>query len=416
MRYITLGNTLYAVGLLWQTHKGPGGRKILLRLSRDIAKEFGAEKYNCVALRTQQYGIGQSELPLPRAYPLASSLSLPRQDNFIGVFHFGEFWWVCGISRGIIAADGDVPCSSRAEAEAAAKDVRSIFGDGEIVYFDTPEESATYLLPLLLKPEKRLEPLIIGDVQKKALQKRLGLVAMVACVLLGGWWAITTYLDQEAASQMRTLVQSKEQVLADLKAHPERHFSMGWQTAPVAVDAGLQCMKAMLAEPLAVQGWSLEEIICVPGSSVTVSRVHHAGADYTNLPPAMRIISPKNARSSAPLPALSKSPPLAHTDLLSRDLATAVMYQVTQSLRANLENLAWDQPDKLEENGQVLAVAPWVKAKFMISALPHEYVGSGKLFAILGLPGLSVSGIDYLHNSNAWKIQGVIYAKTAATQ
>jgi hypothetical protein len=412
MRYVTLGNTLYAVGLLWQIHKGPGGRKILLRQAREVANEFGAEKYNCVALRTQQYGIGQSKLPLPRAYPLASSLRLPRQDSFIGAFHFDDFWWVCGISGGIIAADGDVHCSTREEAETAAKDVRNIFGEGEIIFFETPEESTAFLLPLLT-PEKRLEPLVLGDVQKQALQKRFGLIAVAAFVLVGGWWAVTAYLDQEAASQVRTLVQSKEEALADIKAHPERHFGMGWQTAPAASNAGGQCMEAMLAVSLAVQGWSLEEIICVPGSSVTVSRLHNTGADYTNLPLGMKIITPKNARSTAPLSALPKQTPLAHTDLLSRDQTTAVIYQITQKLRANLEILAWDQPEKIEENGEILAVAPWQKAKILVSALPHEYVVSGKIFAVLGIPGLSITGVDYLHNSNIWKIQGVIYAKTS---
>ena len=415
MRYITLGDTLYAVGLLWQTHKGPGGRKVLLRQARDVAKEFGAEKFNCVALRTLQFGIGQSpDLPLPRAYPLASSLRLQRQESFIGVFHLAEsFWWVCGISRSLIAADGDAFCGSLEEAEATAKDLRSLFGDGEIAYFVTPEEATSYLLPLL-KPEKRLEPLVFGTAGQKKLQVRIGMAAAAALTLFGAFWAYDAYQDHSATNRMRDLLQLKDRARAEMRAHPERHFSQGWLGVPSVMDAGTQCAEAMLAEPLVVQGWSLDEVLCAPGSSVTVSRLHNVGADYINLPPTMRIITPQSSRVSFPLPSLQKIPPFAHTELLPREQATALLYQITQLMHANLENLNWEQPEKIEEDGQVIFTAPWQKGKFIIGTLPHEYFASRKLFSILSFPGISVSGINFKHTSNLnlWKIQGVIYAQT----
>jgi hypothetical protein len=168
----------------------------------------------------------------------------------------------------------------------------------------------------------------------------------------------------------------------------------------------------MMAVPVVEAGWLLKEIICEPGSRLSVSRAHVDGADY--LHPVLtdaKFLSAKETSHTATLPALRKISAVRHTDLLPVPRVTAYLYQLAQSLHLNLENLSWSSPEKREDKASKLTLtAPWQQGTFTFSSVPARALLDPELFQILALPGASLSGINYQAAPRLWRIKGVVYA------
>ena len=238
----------YAVGLWWQLrHAGPAPKKTLRLNARKIAEEFSSEQYNVVLLREQQFGLGrvkETELP-EKVHSLADALRMRReQDAFVAVFCLeSDLWWVCAVSKGIIAAEGDAWFETREEAERAAHSHQQMISV-EFRVFETPEESMEFLLPLLA-PERTLEELYPNPDRQRQMLVRFGKIAAVVAVVCAAWFGWSWYQGKEASRIFRDQMAMKAQYEAELRANPERVFPMRWNQAPAVESAGMQCMKRL---------------------------------------------------------------------------------------------------------------------------------------------------------------------------
>ncbi|MBQ4133344.1 MAG: type 4b pilus protein PilO2, partial [Desulfovibrionaceae bacterium] len=308
----------FAMGLWWQLrHAGPAPKKTLRLNARKIADEFRDEEYNVVLLREQQFGLGRTkEAELPeKVHSLADALRMRReQDAFVAVFNLEpELWWVVAISKGIIAAEGDTWHESREAAEKAAHSHQQMISV-EFRVFETPEESLEFLLPLLA-PERILEELYPNPDRQRQMLVRLGKVAALIAAGAAAWFAWNWYQGREASRLLESRMETRARYEAELRANPERVFKMHWNQAPQVADAGGQCVEAITSQPLADLGWTLDELICAPGSGVTVYRRHNAGASFTELPERVKLITSQRTSEHVPLLKLPVRAAVPHEDL-----------------------------------------------------------------------------------------------------
>ncbi len=429
MRLVTVLNQTWAVGLFWQVRSGgPASRAVMLQLAREQAREFSKEGYNCVVTRAQQYGLGQYKIagarqPLRGACSLAAAIRPSMNaisaisegsDAFVGLFCLGNtpegeaLWWVCAISRGFIAANGDEVFTSREEAELAATDRRKLFGKTTEIHCETLEETESYLAALL-KPETRVEELFPSANKRRMKQFQIAaLLALIGCVV-GGIWGYGYLQEQAAAKQQAASAAANARYKRELKDSPERFFTMAWQHAPRPAVVGRQCLPAMLGQPFSLQGWTMAEMSCVSDTSgqiLVVQREHTPGASY-NLPPRSRLASAQKLTTNLPLPTLQKREPYPYAALPTKEEGAALLYQLTQNIRANLQTLTWENPEQVTQDDLTL-VAPWQRGIFELTDIPSAVLPD--VCNALDYSGLVIKAVVY--NNKAWKIQGVSYVKT----
>ena len=404
----------FAIGLWWQLrHAGPAQKKVLLQNARKIAEEFANEQYNVVLLREQQFGLGRTgstgSLSEP-VYSLADALRM-QADAFVAVFSLEpELWWVCAVSKGIIAAEGDAWFETREEAERAAHSHQQMIS-AEIQIFETPEASLEFLLPLLF-PERTLQELYPDPAKQRKIFVRLGQAAALLAAAGGIWFGWNWYQGREASRLLQSQAALKAKYEAELRANPERVFKMHWNQAPAVEPAGLQCMEAIISQPQADLGWTLDELICTPGKALAVQRRHNPGANFMELPKNVRLVNAQRTAEQVQLEKLPVRASVAHTNLPGRAEMTAALYEITQILKCNLENLSWQPPEQITRD-EVHLTAPWQGGKFSIKAVPHSAVSSGAVFRLLDYHGLIINTVIYNAQTHVWTVQGVCYAKTA---
>ena len=235
-------------------------------------------------------------------------------------------------------------------------------------------------------------------------RKLIGLALLLLCAL-AAWKLYSLFQEREMEVARRNMRLAAEQNKQNILEHPEAYFQRAWQDAPSPFSAGGQCMSIMLDQALVSGGWMLAGMSCLPGTSLTLTFDHSRGASFTELPTKTRLISPKSAQGVLPLRSLPKNP---LSGLLSRDSAGAALYQLVQTLNANLEKLSWEAPEQTRRDG-TLIFAPWQRGQFTLSGAPAQSFLDLSIFRFLSLPGLIVSEIAW--SKNGWNIQGVIYAK-----
>jgi hypothetical protein len=172
----------------------------------------------------------------------------------------------------------------------------------------------------------------------------------------------------------------------------------------------IQCADAILNQLPVYLGWSLENLTCSPGQSLAVYREHNRGASFTNLPETMQFLTSQKTIQYVPLPRIPFRPFVAHTSLPTRKQTTAFIYELTQSLKAHLENFSWDPPEQTVRD-EVQLTAPWQAGRFTISGVPHSMVSSGLVFKAMEHPGLKLTTLVYKAKAQNWTIQGEAYVQ-----
>jgi hypothetical protein len=412
LRFVTIGGREFAVGLWWQLrHLGPAPKKVVLNLARKTAHEFEKENYNVVSIREQQYGLGHAPDLLPSCFSLAGSVRMRRDaDAFLCVFNLApDLWWVCAITKGIIAAEGDSWYFTRDEAEKAAHSHQQMVSTDFVIY-NTPEESFKILEPLLA-PDKLLEPLHPCPEKRKRQVKRATIFGAVAALIISVVLFYNAFQERETLRNLRRSLDTKTKYQEELQRNPEKVFPARWNHEPMLTAAGLQCADAIASAHPVSLGWSLDELICAPGASIVVYRTHNSGAAFVDLPPEVRLVTSKKTVESVALPKMQKRAALFYTQLPRREKLNAVFYEVTQALKANLEKLSWAPPEQIIQD-DIQLVAPWQAGNFIISAIPHSVIHSGLIFKSLEYPGLVINSVVFNAKSKKWTIQGVAYAGT----
>lgn len=410
MRAIDINGQKFALGLWWQSHPGgPAKGRALLKDAQEQARTIEGESFTHVALRPEQYGLG--DFPdgfLPKkTIPLAAALRPQGQgDLFLGVFRLGEnLWWLCGLLRGQVLPEGDAVFASREEALQGAADLRANLDlPGNMTFTEVTLEDAAEARAYLaahLGPERPLVSLYRRDGATLHLAARVALGAVLALSLAG--WGYGQY----QATQAQPTVQRGE-----VLAHPERYFKSEWLSAPTVAAAGAQCAKALGALPLSAQGWQLESATCRPGQGLTSAWRHGGFTSFSHLPEGLTLegltrTEAQKGRMARPLPRLAARPN-GSGDLLRRSEAVPLLFDLTQILRVGL-NIPWDDPEKCQLDAKTSISAPWVRGAFDFSPVPWAAVNDGSLFQYLDkFPGLALTEMGLANGTLT--IKGYIYA------
>jgi hypothetical protein len=420
---VDIAGRTYAVGLWWQIRSGgPVGKKVMMKAAREKAARVASvqgvdyEDFNYVALRAEQYGLGYYDGLLPaKAVSLAAALRpLEKQDAFLGVFCLDESrWWVCGILRDQVLADTDKVCDSKEKALAEADELRrqleTATGLTEVIR-ESPEASQAYLIPLLL-PEEPLTYLPKRERDQRRM--RLGIIGVILALALvcGLYWVYSGYQARQETQRNTVRLAEREAKKQDILAHPERYFHAEWRDAPYLVMAGRQCAVALSALPIAANAWKLEKAVCQPGGALRVSWTHTQGASFVALPAGARLVTPQEATESHTLPGLPGRPKPPLTPLLTKDQATAALYDLTQYTTSQL-TLQWDSPEQYRLDEETTVQAPWQRGQFTLAHVPVAALLGSDLFGALGYPGAMLVSLS--RKNNDVTLKGAIYAATSS--
>jgi hypothetical protein len=414
-KIVEIAGRPYAVGLWWQIRSGgSAGKKLMLKSARETAAQFADEAYTHAALRAEQYGLAshEGEAWPPKTVSLAAALRPVGQDAFLGVFCLGEaepFWWLCGILRGLVVADGDEIFGSKEEALAAAGSLRLMLESVGLteIFLETPDESQKYLSPLLgvetplvnLFQKERPWPLLIG--------------AAAALLIIAGAafsWIYGAYQELEEGRQRERQLAEKEAQKQDVLANPHKYFRTEWLTAPSVTASGGQCAAAVLGLPVSSNAWRFSEAVCRPGEALTVYWAHQKGASFVKLPKGAALISPQQAEADGALPPLGSRKTQPALTLLSRNQATAALYEITQNLAGQM-TLNWEPPEQYLLDEATALSAPWQRGRFELAKAPAAALFGADLFEALGRhPGTVLTSLA--RNNNDLIIKGYIYALT----
>lgn len=403
MKIVQVNNTSYAVDLWWQTRpQGAINKRAMRKLAQQTAQR-DAQDSNCVALRAQQYGLGQCVLPIPRKVSSLAASITPPATQWIGIFNLAEGWWVCSVSQGSISADGDKIFSHEEAAQDHAARLRNLFDTCLETSCRTREESLGWLTTHLGQHDGCIEALNLSEQKHEV--KRFAFIGLCAAFLIsGGWYAYTTFEERKTALALRTLMQGKEQQRQAILATPEQHFNRPWTERPLLTAQADQCMAHMLALPLSDNGWLLEGAGCSQRKLV-VHWQHRTGASFLQLPHHARFTSPKQVTATHSLPAL---PHKAKAPSQKRALAEAALYELTQTVGVKL-TLKWTPPERKTIN-DIELVAPWLTGTWVLSQVPASVMLSKALFQDLEALGCVLDSMLYDQKNQHWTLRGRLYA------
>jgi hypothetical protein len=418
MKLIQIVDKNYILGLWWQIpSSGLSKNKAMLELARKTAASLSEiREYNYVALRTaEQYGLVhyEGELP-PKTRSLAAAIRpTTKKEAFLGVFCLDDSWWVCGKLFGMVMSDGDAVFDTKEEAqEHISKMVRPFIGDVELaeVVCNTTEESMSYLTPILWA-ERPLRPLYGASRDENILRRGVIGALLLLVFFISVFWVFGEFRDRQLAKLARLTSAEREAKKQDILAHPERYFRKVWLDAPTFITAGKQCSQALLNLPTTVNVWMLEEAVCAPGRSLQKSWTHRKGASFVALPAETSLQSPQQAWGEQSLPELPTRPATAdRAALMTREKATAALYELTQNLSCYLE-LNWEPPEVHVIDEETTVVAPWQRGQFDISQLPALSLLETDLYGALSYPGSLLASL--LWRNGDLTLRGYIYATVA---
>ncbi|NDV28947.1 type 4b pilus protein PilO2 [Desulfovibrio sp. JC010] len=405
MQHILIKKKKYAIGLWWQFINGSGKRKDALEQARILAEKFPEGGYNCVAIRKQQFGLGNcAEAKIKRLPSLACALVERSQPTWIGMFCLSEeLWWVCAVSKKNIAAEGDQYFNSQAEAEAHFKNLKSLsdWDDNEILC-ETVEESMDHFNGLLRTSEK-VQPLVE--------ENRRGLLISCAalCAALSMGWLIWDQFQQDQLAELRRLaaIESnlKQQEIVPVVINPDTLFAKTWNETALPSAFAYEFLRAVRHTEPYTLGWKLKSVIR-NNEGIYMAWLHQQGAQFTDRPGNSTLgSSPELAEIAIPYSLRNQR---AKQELGHKSEVTARLYELTRVLGAKLR-LNWKNPEikKLDKTNQ--HTAPWIKGGWKLSALPSISVISEPLFFELDtIPGLVLTKIDLTENKCT--MEGQIYA------
>lgn len=413
MRNIKLNKKEYAIGFWWQILDGKGGKKQLLEKALKLSEDFSDRNYNCIVPRKQQFGLGSSETDKIKRLPsLACALVERSRSTWVGMFCLNDkadLWWVCAVSKKTIVAEGDQFFTSRDEAEAHLKSLKSMSNwDKHEFTCETLEESLAHFEGLL-KPKEKVQSLVPENPRGK-------IIAVAAVVvLLGMGWILWNSHQQSVLEEQRRIAalearlkQKNQQV--KIEKNPAQLFSMSWKEAPLPSVFADEFLNAVHHTDPFENGWELESIVR-NDEGIYMSWLHQLGAKFTDRPYNSTLGSgPKQAEITIRYPRAEKR---QNQSLIPKDDATAQLYELTRNVGAKL-SLNWKTPETKKLNNSAIKktaeiTAPWVVGKWKLSGLPAVVSISNDLFFEMdNIPCLVISKIDLTNNQCS--MEGLIYA------
>lgn len=434
MELVSLNGTTWVVGLRWEPPLKQRfmGNRALLNRAQEMDESFDASaSYTAPQKQGRQYGfgaVGDAWAHFATAPALCSCLDVP--DSFLGLFSLRsskdskEFWWIHLRIGGVLGEFGDQMFSSREDAgRALAMQIKASGLKPEL--HESPMTSAAWLEERLRFTPLDKWVLAKGHLSnlhrlasRSTVNRMSGFIctlAIILCITL----AWNHFAEQAALDAARLALQAKLQRKADMESNPEKFFTMEWQQKALSTDFAANCLPAMMALPLASNGWELSSAVC-HGEKLNIEWKYASGAGFLFLPEGARL-DEKNERKADSIKSLGKvplrrpdGPGTEYTMLLRREEATGMLAEITQSTGTKLSPPRF-QNQKTTKQDNVTVTAPWHEAVWELSSIPDllmEHKGGPdgmSLFEMLAeIPGLSLSSITF---NGSWSMKGHIYAK-----
>ncbi|MDR2745550.1 MAG: type 4b pilus protein PilO2 [Desulfovibrio sp.] len=426
MRLVMVNRRPWAVGFHWGVYSP------MRRLSRagmlQRAQNLDAA-YDMAALGRNECGFGGSggnPESFEKARSLAAYVRIPR---LLGLFALEDvsgdvFWWVFCRHENTMVGMGDQVCLTREDADVQLDQLRKLLGidDQDMVVCSTVDESQQWLTPLLhvdiealFRRRGRIISLTTPITRRK---KRLLAAGALICGLIGCvWWATLWHEREEEKAKFESARQarlSKEAHRGALQNRPEHHFKQTWVEAPDVRDVAESCLSVMFGLPVMSRGWLMNDATCA-GKSVTVTWEYQPQANYLELPQGGSLKSPKSAVSRVSVygAAIRSRNGQTYPNLLTQEMATRLLYQLTQHYSARL-GLTFKSPEKRVID-EVTITAPWAAGDWHLDAVSVAYLKDAKFWRSLAdIPGFTLDRIVLKKHTSNWSLYGNIFAKTDA--
>ena len=425
MRLVAINKLPWAVGLYWGafTKMHSGSRSGLLQRARE--KDAA---YDMAAFSRDKCGFGSSEGNIEGFEKARSLAAFVRMPVLLGQFALEDvsgdrFWWVLCRHKNSVAGMGDQIFSTSDEAGIQLEELRQLLNieEQDIVVCSTVEESLRWLEPLLrvdidslLRRRGRIIALTVMVTRRK---KRLMLFGALFAALACGAWGAMVWHEQEAEkariASARQSRLNREAYRSGLVNRPENHFKQTWVESPAVTDVAESCLPVMFGLPLMAKGWLMSEATCA-GKNVTVTWEFQRGANFLDLPQGGHLKSPKSAASRLSVPGSVMRPRTgqAYPNLLTQEMATRYLYQLTQQYGARLR-LTFNAPEKRVID-DVTITAPWARGDWHLEAVSVAYLKDAKFWRTLAeLPALTLDRVT-LKKHHDWSLHGAVFARTDA--
>ena len=432
MERVRINGKAWSVGLHWEYSIGSRftNRKSLLATAQSLDESFDAAAKNPLK-NGVQYGFGcvGANWPNYAAAPVLAAC-LDVGESFLGLFHLltsegQDCWWLHLRINQQIAMEGDHVFYDEADAQSALAILQEVSGLDTTVC-ETPEASELWIaerLHVSFLDKYLLETSLLRNLNTWASRGtiyRITAVTLLSILAVGSGIFWKMYADEAAWEAARQARFAKLQRQSDLEHHPEKFFTMAWQTAPLALDMAAGSLPVLMGLPLSAHGWELEKVVC-NGKNVNIAWRHADGADFVLLPDGAHLDEKdmRTARATFPIAAIAVNRPdgtgTNHTVLLTRSEATGLLSEVTQATSTKLKPLHFGAQERRTIE-KTTVVAPWHMATWELSSIPDLLMDAqatpdgGGLFELLSeIPGLTLDAITYANGT--WSIKGRIYAK-----
>ena len=411
MRTIILQGQPYIVGLRWSPTEG-------LSKSAIIAEAIASQKYDRLILLDDQYGLADCGGKKGDVRALAAVIRFKEEGDLIRIcmlrdeFSHQPFWWVIGLSHGMISARSDKLFDTLEEAKDFAQSLQHTLGIDDIEELTEEANTArlTNLLATLSHSERKaLRLLPLHQDSHIKLLKLGGALSLIFAVCWSGSYYMEYRHQQERAEINRLAMMKKEERIRELQSHPDRHFPRQWMTASAPDEVLRNGIPAMLSIPLAANGWKLDSLKC-SDKSLTARWEQTPFSDYLNLP-FEGTLDERHPQFSSSHHAMKPIPDHAGRTvdaLISQQDATRQLYAFTRKYALKLRlTFAKREEKKIEK--QTIA-CPWVTATWELSGISAALITDYDVLAKeLNIPGLILKEISY--SDNAWKLKGTLYAR-----
>ncbi|MDY6407282.1 MAG: type 4b pilus protein PilO2 [Pseudomonadota bacterium] len=418
---VTVGNTKYAVGLLWaplQNQDDP-----LPEIREAMEAEPAADLYCQRTSLAPQYGLGKTVLGHHSGEPsLAASVAtaLSGKSSACCVFKVEEGWWFVAIRNDLILAEEDVLFSSEEEAKHAFFAMMAVPDwDTRIVPAEWNVEGAEQQdLKTLIENVRKTRLFELSGAKKTPV---LILLAIVVVAVLGfliylAVRFISSVLEQAPIIQMPT-----PEVVRPVEPAPEK--PKPWERVPQMDILLNRCWNnAYQLESVTIPLWRMGRVTCTPRGISTSWRISgERGARLAWVKSALdryklnRVevkLDPSGSTASGQLP-FTDIPLVLSTPSLTIDQIREELTDIKQATRLPIqfsEQTVKDPPDNpdgsVPPNQQVY--------KFFTFSIgspyaPHEWKVFFDKFS--GLEFLKIEYEPTIGSGNKWTYEGRIYAK-----
>ena len=412
-KIIEINKTLYTVGITWRLRYKQKKSEIIMNASDD---------FDAFVFCPNQVGFLDSKKNEKHlnTLPLANSLKI-AESSFIGIFHLQDIYGVAFYSliirhEDIIVGGGDSVFNSIQEVENKIKSIEDLLKTPieKRIICETYKESLDFLEQNITKKtffsSSKIKPLY----KSKANNAKFFIMFIGILSLPIAYMSISSYIEyqeEKSIEDARLLfLQNLEKRKKELQENAENVFKQLWKDKALAVPTFTICQENLFRLPIVADGWLLETASCKNNIILTTWQ-HQNMANYIDLPFDGVLKTPKEV--SARHVSQKQNLPTNQTDfdkLLSKNMITQKLYQITQSIGASIK-IAFEEPESKEyKDLKITITSPWQKGRFSFEKIPASLLLNSSLYEEFDrIPSLYITEIKYNNQSKVWSIKGEFY-------